>query len=327
MRQWHWLGLFTIAFGRMLSAFAGPSDSSQPPKEKDRGKIVFDLFDGKDRSGVFQADPDGNQVEKLLNPTHVVSAHRLSPNRSMLLYERPVSSKDGKLERRFFLSVLTIKDKLSIDLEEIPQGHCWAPDSERVFLALSPKPGTTEVVSVKANGSDRKLLFQLPHVARVEDCSPDGKHLLLTVMSDTFFALPPVHMPESDIFVVGRDGKDLTNLTRTGGLNLRPRFSPDRRRILFVSLRSGTSEVHVMEADGQNVKQLTSFPAEGGRCTGAIYGCAWSPDGTRIAYSWSEFPAENAARTKPPAIWIAGGDGSSSVRLNVGERASHPDWR
>jgi Tol biopolymer transport system component len=312
----------------MLSALSGSAVSSEPPKEKDAGKIVFDLFDGKDRSGVFQADPDGNQVEKLLKPTHVVSAHRLSPDRRMVLYQRPLPpGKDGKLERRFFLSLLTIKDKLSIDLEEMPQGHCWAPDSEHVFFARSPKPGTTEVVSVKANGSDRKVLFQLPHVAQVEDCSPDGKRLLLTVIGDTFFALPPVRMPESDIFVVGRDGKGLTNLTRTGGLNLRPRFSPDGRRILFVSVRSGTSQVHVMDADGQNVKQLTSFPSEGSRCTGAIYGCACSPDGKRIVYSWTEFPPDNGGEPQPPAIWIADADGSSAVRLRVGERASCPDWR
>src|SRR5260370_20398210 len=82
-----------------------------------------------------------------------------------------------------------------------------------------------------------------------------------------------------------------------------------------------------MDTDGQNVKQLTDFPVAGGRCSGAIYGCTWSPDGKRIAYSWTEFPAENAGQRQPPAIWIAEADGSNAAPLRVGERASHPDWR
>jgi Tol biopolymer transport system component len=295
--------------------------------EKNAGKIVFDLFDGKGRSGVFQADPNGNDIEKLLDPSPVVTAHRLSPDGRMLLYRRPVRGRDGKFEGRLFLSVLTIKDKLTIDLEENTQGHCWTPDSEHVFFARASKPRTTEVLWVKPNTSERKILFQIPHEAWVEDCSPDGQRLLLTFVGDAFVALPPVRQKETDVYVVGRDGKDLTNLTRSQGLNLRPRFSPDGRRILFVSLRSGTSQVHVMDADGENVKQLTTFPAEGGRCSGAIYGCTWSPDGKRIAYSWTEFPHENVARLKPPAIWIAKANGSNAVPLAVGERASTPDWR
>jgi Tol biopolymer transport system component len=327
MAPWQRLCLFTIAVWSLLSALPGPAFTSPQQKDENSGKIVFDLFDGKDRTGVFRADPNGDQLEKLLDPSPVVTAHRLSPDRGMLLYRRPVRGRDGKLERRLFLSVLTIKDKLTVDLEEDTQGHCWAPDSEHVFFARAPEPGTTEVLSVKPNSSERKILFQLPHVAWLEDCSPDGKRLLLTIVGNDIMTLPPVRQKETDIFVVGRDGTGLTNLTRTHGLSLRPRFSPDGRRILFVSLRSGTSQAYAMDADGQNAKQLTEFPVEGGRCSGAIYGCAWSPDGKRIAYSWNEFPPENAGRPKPPAIWIANADGSNAAPLAVGERASSPDWR
>ena len=56
-------------------------------------------------------------------------------------------------------------------------------------------------------------------------------------------------------------------------------FSPDGRRIVFESLRSGeTSEIWLAAADGSNPKQLTQGP---GRWQGAPY---WSPDGRRIAF-------------------------------------------
>ena len=61
-------------------------------------------------------------------------------------------------------------------------------------------------------------------------------------------------------------------------LELRAQFSPDGRRIVFESLRSGRQELWVADADGGNAQQLTSFD---GRVGGTP---AWSPDGQSIAY-------------------------------------------
>ena len=57
-----------------------------------------------------------------------------------------------------------------------------------------------------------------------------------------------------------------------------PNFSPDGRYIAFVSLRSGTSEIWVADADGQHARQLTRM---GAHVTGYP---KWSPDSRRIAF-------------------------------------------
>jgi eukaryotic-like serine/threonine-protein kinase len=54
-----------------------------------------------------------------------------------------------------------------------------------------------------------------------------------------------------------------------------PTYSPDGRRIAFVSQRSGNSD-----SDGTKATQLTSF---GG--SGAVYGPNWSPDSQSIAFT------------------------------------------
>ena len=57
-----------------------------------------------------------------------------------------------------------------------------------------------------------------------------------------------------------------------------PAWSPDGQRIAFVSARSGSGEIYVMNADGSNVVQRTF---SGGYSEDP----AWSPDGTKIAYA------------------------------------------
>ena len=56
-----------------------------------------------------------------------------------------------------------------------------------------------------------------------------------------------------------------------------PAYSPDGRRIAFMSERSGTDEIWICASDGSKTMQLTSF---GGA---AIYGPSWSPDSQNIA--------------------------------------------
>jgi len=59
-----------------------------------------------------------------------------------------------------------------------------------------------------------------------------------------------------------------------------PAYSPDGRRIAFVSQRSGASEIWVCDSDGTKATQLTSFNG-----FGAVYSPSWSPDGQNIAFT------------------------------------------
>ena len=47
-------------------------------------------------------------------------------------------------------------------------------------------------------------------------------------------------------------------VTSGPGENESPTFSPDGRKIAFVSRRSGRKQIYVMDVDGRNVRPLTS---------------------------------------------------------------------
>jgi Tol biopolymer transport system component/DNA-binding winged helix-turn-helix (wHTH) protein len=84
----------------------------------------------------------------------------------------------------------------------------------------------------------------------------------------------------------GKNG--LTMVTATNGRNEGPRLSPDGRRLVFMSDRSGYMEIWVSNRDGSAALQLTNLHACGTP--------RWSPDGL-----WVAFDSTNGG---PSAVWV-----------------------
>ena len=86
---------------------------------------------------------------------------------------------------------------------------------------------------------------------------------------------------------------------------MEPRLSPDGRRLVFGSERSGAlEEIWVAEADGSNPQQLTHGP---GRAQGSP---SWSPDGRRIVF-------DSFADDTHFHIWMIDADGGPPRRLTT----------
>jgi dipeptidyl aminopeptidase/acylaminoacyl peptidase len=74
------------------------------------------------------------------------------------------------------------------------------------------------------------------------------------------------------------DGTGLRKLTDDPPRDRIASFSPDGKRIVFQSDRSGTWEIWTIQPDGSGLKQLTNEHK-------GLYIALWSPDGRRIAAS------------------------------------------
>ena len=75
-----------------------------------------------------------------------------------------------------------------------------------------------------------------------------------------------------------------------------PMFSPDGKKIVFESNRSGNFEIYTINTDGSDIKQLTHDTSFDGTP-------AWSPDGKSIVFA--------SERDKDPEIYIMNADGSN----------------
>ena len=120
--------------------------------------------------------------------------------------------------------------------------------------------------------------------------SPDGKWIAYEVGTPNLEANRVVR----DIWLVSAEGGEARQITR-GGSDTRPRWSPDGKRIAFLSSRDGEQQVYWITLDGGDANPLTSL--SGGADTEL-----WSPDGKWIAFVSSVYPdckdeACNAERT------------------------------
>lgn len=91
-----------------------------------------------------------------------------------------------------------------------------------------------------------------------------------------------------------------------------PRVSPDGSRILFSSNRAGVSQLYLMNADGSNVRQLTTESA-------GAYSANWSPDGKRIVYITS-------GAADADQIVIMNADGTQRHTISEAKGNQSPSW-
>jgi dipeptidyl aminopeptidase/acylaminoacyl peptidase len=106
-----------------------------------------------------------------------------------------------------------------------------------------------------------------PHLA------PDGSRVVVTVTTVDREA----DAYRTHLWVVPADGGTPWQLTTARGRDTGPRWSPDGRRVAFLSDRDGERQVWVIGVDGGEAQRLTSgtlSPSE----------LAWSPDGRWLAF-------------------------------------------
>ena len=120
--------------------------------------------------------------------------------------------------------------------------------------------------------------------------SPDGKLVAFTVQSvDVAANKKPVQ-----VWIVPLEGGAPRQITQDGESNQRPRWSPDSKRIAYLSDRGGSSQIWMMDPDGGNAKQVTNLATEAD-------GHLFSPDGKNLVFTSAVYPecgADDACNQK-----------------------------
>ena len=157
-----------------------------------------------------------------------------------------------------------------------------------------PKPDTTKAAAAKKDlplAAARSARFSATKATWMSlDVSPDGQTIVFDFLGDLYT------MPIA--------GGTATRFSGGMAFDAQPRFSPDGKRIAFISDRSGGDNVWIATLDGKDTTQVTKGN------DAIILSPEWTPDGKYIVASRSGGPLGGAAK-----LWMWHVDGGSGIQL------------
>ncbi|HKI32235.1 MAG TPA: hypothetical protein VKA46_10230, partial [Gemmataceae bacterium] len=170
----------------------------------------------------------------------------------------------------------------------------WSPDGKK-FLFTRIHEGQMGLWTMSADGGDLKALLpeqKTPHFDG--HWSHDSKKIVFVfdILQGTDGKL--------QINTVNADGSEPKNLIPHKAFEESPRWSPDGKRVAWVSTRDGNQEIYTADAEGKDLKRLTNDVALDNNPN-------WSPDGKEIVFT--------SNRAGNYEIYKMQADGSKPTRL------------
>ncbi len=139
--------------------------------------------------------------------------------------------------------------------------------------------------------TNRTVAFDTEQVSWLSlDVHPSGNLFVLEVLGD--------------LYTLPIDGGEATRITNGPAFDSQPRFSPDGKRIVFISDRSGSENLWTVAADGSDPKQLTQSKGNTEYASPAF-----SPDGTHVVASRTTWDLRTFE------LWAYHLDGGKGVQL------------
>ena len=216
------------------------------------------LFDRRDRDWRFALHGVSDQIEQCVFGKRGMAQTRIAYVNNG---ELKIVDSDGAETR----AITTGRGALS---------PAWSPTGESVVFTVLGNTGT-QVQELDVRTGKTRRVSQIRAGLNITPVYQPGGNSILYAQgtgngTDLVLATLALDSSRPKKITIGR-GTDNTS----------PSYSPDGTQIAFISGRSGSPQVYIMDADGSNVQLLTPYKA-GVRSYRASPD--WSPDGRAVAY-------------------------------------------
>jgi len=213
----------------------------------------------------------------------------------------------------------------------------FSKDGTRLIFQRAPKAdGCDQIYAMKTNGSEMKVLSNGKGKTTCSYFTPDNKSIIYATTFLASEACPPRPdmsrgyvwslYPGFDIVKANLDGSGIKKLTSTPRYDAEATIRPDGT-IVFTSLRDGDLDIYRMDANGGNVRRLTTDLGYDG-------GPFWSYDGKQIVFrafhpeteqEKSDYLAllkEDLIRPSKLDIWVMDENGNNKRRVTNNGKAN-----
>ena len=246
--------------------------------------------------GIFLLSVETGEKRRLTQPR--VSTGRdllpdFSPDGQKVAFVRSTAS---KVQDIYVVGVTGGQLERVTDLGTNIGGLAWTSDGREIIFSTRPQGGGA-LYRILASGGKPRQVAAAGGASGKPALAPQARRL----------AYPRV-VRDSNIWRIDLASagvrKPMRPLIASTRTDVSGRFSPDGKRIVFASNRSGTMEIWVCDADGSNALQLTSFNVP--RTVGTP---RWSPDAQSIVFD--SRPGGNAD------IFVVGASGGAPRQITA----------
>lgn len=246
---------------------------------------------GEDNN-VFMVDVRTGEIRKMTSGLFPKTNPKFSPDGSRILYEA-----DDDL---WVVEVATGESRRLTVSPAADRDGDWSPDGRSVVFVSNRSErygelgGATDLWIVStdhlrgdsARTNPRRLTRDLGVAPREPKWSPDGDTIGFAAAQR--FAperQDPGHLYAAAIYTVPSSGGDAQRITPDDNVeNFRPVWSPDGRRLAYLSDRNGYIRVWTMNADGSDAREFDTGPHDSHSPHFEV-APVWSRDGSRLLVS------------------------------------------
>jgi Tol biopolymer transport system component/DNA-binding winged helix-turn-helix (wHTH) protein len=233
--------------------------------------VIGDKASAEEPFSLYLLSPtNGDKLRVTSPPASIIgdSSPSFSPDSKQLAFVRVMSAVVGEV----YLVPVDGGDPKRLTFDGAGVSNlAWTPDGQEIVFS-SRHGGRSRLLRVPITGGTPQWLAATGSDAQYPAFSHQGSRLAWMQNTD-----------QTDIFKVALKG-NTEALDRPSPLivstanEVSPRYSPDGKKIVFVSTQSGSDEIWICDSDGQNPTRLTSF-------RGPLAGSpSWSPDGKQIVF-------------------------------------------
>jgi TolB protein len=174
--------------------------------------------------------------------------------------------------------------------------------AETHIYFVAARGGNKEIWQMDYDGQGAHAVTHLGTISLSPRVSPSNDRIAFSSLGKQGWSIRMFSL------VLGRP----VSFSSPAGTTLSPAWSSDGAKLAFSAARSGDPEIFTSDANGGNLKQITTFK-------GPDVSPTWNPK-TNAQIAWC------SGRTGLPQIYMMDSDGTSVQRLTDGGYATSPSW-